>query len=67
MPEANLIYEFNFEDESKRDDFGLMCTNCHAGIYCEDEEQANYQKSITYFCYSCGAKFANGGLIGGKG
>lgn len=61
MPEAKLVYEFDFEIENQRNDFGLKCTACGAGIYCEDEEQAKYTKSITYFCYSCGARFENGG------
>lgn len=61
MPEAELIYEFDFENESKRDDWGLICSECRAGIFCENIEQANYQRSITYFCYSCGARFINGG------
>lgn len=66
MAEAELVYEFDFEDESKRDDFGLMCSACKAGTYCNDREQANYQVSITYYCYSCGIRFSNGGLKLGK-
>lgn len=63
MPEAELVYEFEYDDESKRQDFGLICSECHAGIYCEDKEQADYQRSITYFCYSCGARFMNTGVL----
>ena len=65
MEETNLIYEFDFENEKQRDDYGLMCSSCHATTYCEDLEQANYVRSITYFCYSCGARFFNGGKLGG--
>lgn len=66
MSEANLIYEFDFENESQRDDYGLMCLKCKASIYCDGLEQANYQRSITYFCYSCGARFLNGGKLSGR-
>lgn len=59
MNEAELIYEFNFENENQRNDYGLICSECHAGIYCENIEQANYQRSINYYCYSCGARFIN--------
>lgn len=61
MDDAELIYEFDFETEDQRNDFGLMCSKCRAGIYCGDREQVSYTRSITYYCYSCGAKFRNCG------
>lgn len=61
MEEANLIYEFDYEDELERNDFGLICSSCKAGIYCDSKEAADYQRSITYFCYSCGVMFSNTG------
>lgn len=63
MEDAKLIYEFDFKNESQRDDFGLICSSCGAGIWCDDRESADYQRSITYFCYSCGARFINTGGI----
>lgn len=61
MDEAKLIYEFDFENENQRDDWGLMCSKCKAGLYCDGVEQVNYFKSITFYCYSCGARFINTG------
>lgn len=61
MDEAELVYEFDFENEVQRDDFGLICTACGATTWCDDKERADYQRSITYFCYSCGARFINTG------
>lgn len=54
--EGKLEYAIEFEDESKRDNFDLQCTNCRTVYVCKDEQDAVRKKSAC-FCESCGCRF----------
>lgn len=49
------VYEIDFEDESKRDDFDVTCTACGALFGADSRESASVIFDRWDFCPICGA------------
>lgn len=55
------VYHMHFEDESKRDDFDVVCSHCGDFLVsCYDAEEAEIFRRDYGWCPKCGAKMDGG-------
>ena len=54
-PKGEWVFHVNFSDESQRDDYDLICTNCGELYRCDCQDDVNDFVWNAHYCMNCGA------------
>ena len=54
-PRGEWVFHVNFSDESQRDDYDLICTNCGELYRCDCQDDVNDFVWNAHYCMNCGA------------